>query len=104
MKMIQVYECAQCEKEFVQRKWICPNCKNTEFINKEVNGKGKIFSHTTIHVSSKEFSHEMPYTIGLIDLVEGLRLTGRITERIEINDNVKCISYKDNMYTFTKEN
>jgi uncharacterized OB-fold protein len=103
MTMIQVYECAQCKKKFVQRKWICPNCKKTEFYLKEVSGKGKIFSHTTIHVSSKEFSHLTPYTIVLVDLVEGLRLTGRITKRVGINDDVKCISYKDNMYTFTKD-
>ena len=102
MAAIQAYECDQCGEKYVQRKWICPSCKNTEFSLGELNGKGIVFSHTTIHVSSKEFSHLTPYTIALIDLEEGLRLTGRIKEQVEINDKVYCSAYEENVYTFMK--
>ncbi|WP_458411773.1 Zn-ribbon domain-containing OB-fold protein [Schinkia sp. CFF1] len=102
MATVQVYECTKCAKKFVQRKWICPTCKNTEFQIKEISGEGKIFSFTTIHVSSQEFSHLTPYTVALIELQEGVRLTGRITEKVEINDKVTCISNEDNTYIFGK--
>ncbi|MBU8878729.1 OB-fold domain-containing protein [Bacillus sp. FJAT-29790] len=103
MTEIQVYECAQCEKKFVQRKWICPNCQHTEFQLKKIKGEGKVFSHTTIHVSSNEFSHLTPYTIALIELQEGLRLTGRVTERVDIDEEVACISKQENTYVFAKK-
>ncbi|MDN3016148.1 OB-fold domain-containing protein [Paenibacillus sp. BSR1-1] len=102
MEMIQVYECTQCEKKFVQRKWICPNCKNNELLQKNISGEGKVFSHTTIHVSSKEFSHLTPYSVALIELSEGLRVTGRVTDQVVIDDKVKCISYFDNTFVFEK--
>lgn len=102
MAAIQAYECDQCEQKFVQRKWICPNCKSTDFHLEEVTGTGKVFSHTTIHISSKEFSNLTPYTIALVDFEEGLRVTGRISEEVKINDEVRCISYEDQVYTFTK--
>lgn len=100
--MVQVYECTQCEKKFAQQKWICPKCKNTEFHIKEVRGEGKVFSFTTIHVSSQEFSHLTPYSVALVDLQDGVRLTGRIMEKVEINDKVKCISNEDNTFVFEK--
>ncbi|MEH7336067.1 OB-fold domain-containing protein [Neobacillus drentensis] len=102
MELIQVYECARCEKQFVQRKWICPNCKNNEFLKKNISGEGRVFSHTTIHVSTKEFSHLTPYSVALIELSEGLRVTGRVTDQVAIDDKVKCISYFDNTYVFAK--
>ncbi|QUW21290.1 OB-fold domain-containing protein [Sporosarcina sp. Marseille-Q4063] len=102
MAAIQVYECNQCEQKFVQRKWICPNCKGIEFHIREVNGKGKVFSHTTIHVSSKEFSGLTPYTIVLVDFEEGFRVTGRVGEKVEINDEVRCVSYENQVYSFVK--
>lgn len=102
MEMIEVYECAQCEKKFIHRKWLCPSCKTTEFRLKQIGGEGKVFSHTNIHVSSKEFSHLTPYTVALIQLSEGLRLTGWVTDPVEINDEVTCISMVDNKYVFTK--
>lgn len=102
MATILVHECTQCQKQFVQHKWICPNCKNTEFRQKEIGGEGKVFTHTTIHVSSKELSHLTPYTVALIELQDGMRLTGRIMEKVEIGDQVKCVSSEDNMYVFEK--
>lgn len=103
MVNVQVYECGQCEKQFVQKKWVCPNCKHTAFQLKEVNGKGKVFSFTKIHVTSQEFAHLTPYTVALIELENGLRVTGRLSESVEINDDVVCVSNKENTYIFGKK-
>ena len=100
--MVQVHECTQCQKQFVQHKWICPTCQNQEFQPKKISGEGKVFTHTTIHVSSKELSHLTPYTVALIELQGDVRLTGRIMEKVEIGDQVKCVSNEGNMYVFEK--
>ena len=102
MTSVSIYECTKCKKKYVQRKWICPTCRHTELIEKECNGKGKVFSFTRIHVSSSEFAHLTPYTVALIDLEDGVRITARIQEEVNINDHVSCISNQDNTYVFTK--
>lgn len=102
MTNIRVFECCQCERQFAQKKWVCPNCKNAEFKLTEVNGKGKVFSSTRIHVTSQEFAHLTPYTVALVELPNGMRVTGRISEPVEINDEVTCISNEENTYVFSK--
>ncbi|MBM7703570.1 Zn-ribbon domain-containing OB-fold protein [Metabacillus iocasae] len=103
MEKILVYECANCEKKFVQRKWICSSCKKTEFQTKKVAGKGVVYSHTTIHISSNEFAHLTPYTIALIELESGLRVTGRLHDPVQIHDEVTCLSNEENQYVFVKK-
>lgn len=71
---IEIYECAQCNQKYVQRKWICPNCHHITFHQKKVKGEGKVFSFTKIHVSSKGFAHLTPYIIVLIDLSERIQI------------------------------
>ncbi|MDZ5471357.1 OB-fold domain-containing protein [Bacillus sp. 31A1R] len=102
MAHIPVHECAQCQKKYVQRKWVCSNCKSTEFHLTEVPGEGTVFTHTTIHVSSSEFAHLAPYTVALVELADGLRVTGRVTGKVEINDQVTCVSNEENLYVFDR--
>ncbi len=102
MSNVNVHECAKCGKKFIQRKWVCPVCKHTEFHQKEISGKGNVYSFTRIHISSSEFSHLTPYTVALINLDDGVRVTARLKEEVEINDRVKCISVEENAYVFSK--
>lgn len=103
MIKIQVFVCANCNKNFIQRKWICPECNHTEFHKSEIDGEGKVYSHTTIHVSSKEFEHLTPYTVALIDLANGLRVTGQMQEQVGMNDEVVCTSDDNGRYLFVKK-
>lgn len=71
-----------------------------------ISGEGKVFSLTRIHVTSEEFSHLTPYTVVLVELSNGLKVTGRIegSDKVEINDAVTCISNDENSYLFQKTN
>ncbi|MFC5735860.1 Zn-ribbon domain-containing OB-fold protein [Cytobacillus gottheilii] len=102
MANIQVFECTGCQKQFVQRKWLCPVCKGTSFKKAEEEGAGKVFSFTRIHVTSKEYAHLAPYTVVLIDTPSGLRITGRLSEEVQINDEVKCVEQDGDAYIFEK--
>jgi uncharacterized OB-fold protein len=102
MANVKVFECAECQKKYIQRKWICSQCKHTEFNEIEINGEGKVFSHTRIHISSSEFAHLTPYSVALIDLEDGVRVTARLKEEVKIDDKVKCIGNQDNAYVFSK--
>lgn len=104
MTNVKVFECAECKKKYIQRKWICSFCKHTEFHEKEIKGEGNVYSHTRICISSSEFAHLTPYTVALIDLEGGVRVTAMVTEEVEIQDKVKCISNQDNTYVFSKIN
>ncbi|WP_374723318.1 Zn-ribbon domain-containing OB-fold protein [Calidifontibacillus erzurumensis] len=102
METIIVHECVHCGKKFVQSKWLCPKCHHTEFEQKKISGRGKVYSFTTIHVAAKEQAHLTPYTVALVDLQDGVRITGRIKEKVNINDEVNCVANEGQLYVFQK--
>lgn len=102
MANIHVFECVKCGKKYVQLKTICPNCRNIDFHLIELPGEGRVFSYTKIHVSSQDFSHLTPYTVALIEMEQGLRVTGRVNTSVEIGDRVQCTSSTNNCFLFEK--
>jgi uncharacterized OB-fold protein len=62
----------------------CPQCPNFEFV--EYNGKGKLFTFSTIAAAPTGFEDEVPYTIGVVELEEGGRLLAWIGETIPVAD------------------
>jgi hypothetical protein len=43
-----------------------------------LGGGGRLISWTVIRVAPQRYAAEAPYTVGLVELDEGLRLTARI--------------------------
>ena len=61
----------------------CPTCwsKSMEWVS--LSGKGKLYARTTIHAAPEMFQKQLPYSVGIIDLDEGLRLVASIVEEDE---------------------
>jgi uncharacterized protein len=96
------YSCNQCDQLFTQKKYLCPSCRHDTFSEQEVSGKGKVYTHTKIHISSPEFQHLSPYNVALIELEQGLKLTGRINDEIQIGDQVELHEKTNGAYIFKK--
>lgn len=96
------FVCAACGKSSVRARIVCPTCKSSEFNQQQTKGIGKVYSFTKIHISSEEFKHLTPYYIVVVDLDSGDRVTGRIKEEILINEAVELLSYKEDVYTFSR--
>ncbi|MFX0092334.1 MAG: Zn-ribbon domain-containing OB-fold protein [Candidatus Hodarchaeota archaeon] len=72
-------KCEHDDKVFFPPRAICPACREKISAEVELSGKGKILSHTTIHVAAKGFENQVPYAMAIIELEEGVRLTSAIT-------------------------
>lgn len=96
--------CEACGKSSVRSRMVCPVCKSTEFIKQQTEGTGKVYSFTKINISSEEFKYLTPYSIVVVDLSSGDRVTGRIKENVRIDDNVNLSSIVDGAYIFSLRN
>jgi len=64
--------CRQCEIAIFPRRELCLNCLSQDMENIYLSRKGKLYSFTIVHMPSEHF--EPPYSIGWIDLPEGVRV------------------------------
>jgi uncharacterized OB-fold protein len=71
--------CASCGALRFYPKPLCPACHSMETERAEVSGRGEVYSFTVVHrAPSAELKAETPYVVALIDLDEGVRVTGRL--------------------------
>ena len=73
------YKCTKCEKTFFEKKGLCL-CGNLDFAEMDFSGKGKIVAFTQIHSGPEVFKAQAPYCVAIIDLVEGARVTGQVSD------------------------
>jgi uncharacterized OB-fold protein len=71
-------KCGTCKKVFFPKKEVCPVCFDGELREEPLSMRGKLhtFSRTEIGVTGLE----VPYVYGFIDLPEGIKLFGLITD------------------------
>lgn len=72
-------KCQKCGKIHLPPRPMCDNCYGQEFTWMEVSGKGKLLTYTTIHVAPHQFQALVPYTVGIVQLENGLKLPGMIS-------------------------
>ena len=72
-------KCLKCGKLHLPPRPICDNCYGQDFEWVEVSGKGKLLTYTTIYIAPAQFQALTPYTIGIVELENGLKLPGMIS-------------------------
>lgn len=101
---IALSKCLECGFEWVEKKVYCPNCLSDRFEDKPVEGRGRVYSHTTIHAAPKKYKALAPYIIALIDLQDNIRLSVRCGDtKIKIGDFVQIVELEDGAYIAKKE-
>jgi uncharacterized OB-fold protein len=78
-----ILTCSCCQSSFVPPKYVCSNCQSKTFEKKKIKGNGRIFSYTIIHVAPESHQEQAPYKVVLVELNEGLRVTGRLVNDID---------------------
>ena len=101
---IQIRRCPSCSEKYLNDVDLCPACLEvtpTEAI--EINGSGKIYSFSRVHVAPEQFKSIVPYYLAIIDLDGGPRMMGRIQtqegDHVRIGAPVELIS-SDDGYVF----
>ncbi len=66
---IAFQHCERCGESVFFPRVLCPSCGSTHLSWRESGGAGTVYSATTVHGRDHD-----PYTVGLIDLDEGIRV------------------------------
>jgi hypothetical protein len=76
-------KCGKCQKVYFPPRDVCPKCRRAsigKMENIKLSGKGAIVSYSTIHEGLPAFQMQIPYTMAIIELEEGARITGQIVD------------------------
>ncbi len=76
-------KCKKCGALFSPPRPICYKCHSTDMGWAELKGKGKLATFTNIFVGptwmiEEGYDRKRPYSSGVVDLVEGVRIDARI--------------------------
>lgn len=90
---LEANKCKECGYISFPPRLICPQCKNREFEETKLAEKGKVLTFTVIRVPPHQFIDQAPYAVGIVELDDGVKLTGQIVdcdfEDLKIGKRVK---------------
>jgi len=78
--------CGACGRVYFPPREICPKCRRASMGKMEkvkLSGKGAVVSWTDVHEGLPDFQMQIPYTMAIIELDEGARITGQIVDSHE---------------------
>jgi len=92
-KRLMAAKCNECGTVLLPPKPMCTNCLSTNLKWIELEGAGNLLSYTVIYIAPEQFQSIAPYTVGIVEFKNGLRLPGMIhgvdPEEIKIGMNLK---------------
>lgn len=79
---LMIKRCATCAKYHHPRRLFCTACDADTFKWVEAQGTGRVYTFSTVHRAPRpEFDADVPYTVGLLELAEGIYFFSRIVPR-----------------------
>lgn len=72
--------CEKCNRKFYPPKPICLNCGNKKLMEVKLPSTGTLLQFTIVYQTTKEFSKQSPYPIGLIRLDDGTIIISQLTD------------------------
>jgi len=81
-------KCENCGEIYFPPREICPECRRESFKKMtecELNGTGEVVTYTKVEDPHPDFKDLSPYIMAIIEMDEGVRLTGHIVD-VEYED------------------
>jgi uncharacterized OB-fold protein len=76
---LRIKRCAGCGKLHHPRRILCMECGSEAFDWVTCEGAGTVYTFSTVYRAPvREFDHDIPYTVGVIELREGVFVFSRI--------------------------
>jgi len=79
-KRLMAAKCNECGTVLLPPKPMCTKCLSTHLKWIELEGAGKLLSYTVIYIAPEQFQSITPYSVGIVELQNGLRLPGMIRD------------------------
>jgi uncharacterized OB-fold protein len=73
----------------------CPHCGALGGEPVSVSGRARLVSWTVIRIAPARYAAEAPYTVAVVELTEGARLTGRVAgdpEALRADEDLQLVS------------
>jgi uncharacterized OB-fold protein len=74
--------CKQCGKTYFPPKADCPKCLSSDVEWLEINSIGTLQTFTVVLYGPTGFEDDAPYTLGIAEFDEGVRILGRVSKAI----------------------
>lgn len=76
-----VSKCSQCSEIVFPKQSFCPECCTESMKEERLSVNGILKSFTGITAPPPHFKGEVPYTVGIVEFPEGIKIMGLITEK-----------------------
>jgi uncharacterized OB-fold protein len=76
-------KCKKCGQKFFPPRADCPNCLTSDIEWFEINSKGKLLTYTVVNYGPLGFENDAPYTIGIVEFKEGVKVLSRVSKKID---------------------
>jgi uncharacterized OB-fold protein len=90
--------CPHCETKIFPPRDLCPDCGQEASTPYQFSGNGEVYSFTTVHDAPAGHEANAPYTVAVIQLEEGPKLTAQLTdlgdEEVKIGMPVEMVTRK----------
>ena len=75
---VVVLRCGSCGRLEAQPAYLCTGCGSRNMERYEVPGVGVLYTYSTVYVPLASFEEDAPYTLAIVELTDGVRVTGRL--------------------------
>lgn len=107
MMNVMVFKCSSCDRLQVPPAYLCRFCKSDKLQEMEIPGRGVLYTYSTVHVPIASLEKEAPYTVIIVELKEGCKLTGRLvkpsSEKLAIGALVELVEIREGLHLFDFE-
>lgn len=108
MKRVKVYKCSVCGGLQAPPAYLCRSCGSGGLEEKEISGEGILYTYSTVYVPLASLESEAPYTVAIVELEGGCRITGRLEAgpraKLFIGAGVELTEIRDGVCFFNIRN
>jgi uncharacterized OB-fold protein len=76
-------KCGNCGRLYFPPRTVCPVCHRKSIGKMEpfkLKGNGEVLSFSVVHDAPSQFELQKPYVMAIVQMEEGIRLTGQIID------------------------
>lgn len=77
---LNAWRCNHCGEVHFFKPLICRRCRSREFNQTSLPEIGKLLAYTVVRTPPEGFEAQSPYIIGIVELDDGTRILGQITD------------------------
>jgi uncharacterized OB-fold protein len=79
-------QCNACDSRSFPPRNLCRHCWSQSLRWIDLAPTGTLYSFTRVHVAPARFRADTPYAIGIIDLIDNVRLMCRMVDEVDAKD------------------